>query len=139
MSTPIRPTIGPSGIAQALDTDKPGASIRHAGRFDRWLAARLQRAIASATVRLELWHGTPPYRNSPPPLGTLVVHDRRTLIGLALDPDLQFGESYTAGRLDVRGPLEPILEALTGLSQPRRTLRHRLALTLPNTLSASRR
>jgi cyclopropane-fatty-acyl-phospholipid synthase len=69
----------------------------------------------------------------------VIIRDRRTLIGLALNPDLQFGESYMAGRLDVRGPLEPVVEALTGLSQPRLTVRDRLALTLPNTLSVSRR
>jgi cyclopropane-fatty-acyl-phospholipid synthase len=139
MSTPIRPSLGPSGIAGALHTDKPSASIRHAGRIDRWFATRLQRVVASAGVRLEMWDGSSPYQSAAPPVGTLVIHDRGTLIGLALNPDLQFGESYMAGRLEVRGPLEPVVEALTGLSQPRLTLRHRLALTLPNTLSASRR
>jgi cyclopropane-fatty-acyl-phospholipid synthase len=44
-----------------------------------------------------------------------------------------------AGRLEVRGPLEPVVEALTRLSQPRMTWRDRLALTIPNTLAASRR
>jgi cyclopropane-fatty-acyl-phospholipid synthase len=136
MSTPIRPSVGPSGITEALHT---AASSRHAGRIDRWLATRLQRIVMPAAVRLELWDGSSPYQIPTPPLGTLVIHDRRTLIGLALNPDLQFGESYMAGRLEVRGPLEPVVEALTGLSQPRLTLRDRLAFTLPNTLSASRR
>jgi cyclopropane-fatty-acyl-phospholipid synthase len=34
-------------------------------------------------------------------------------VGLALNPDLWFGEAYTAGRLEVRGSLEPVVEALT--------------------------
>ena len=139
MSTEIRPSLGSSGIADALHTDTPATSMRHASRFDCWLAARLQRFVAPAAVRLELWDGSSPYSNSTPPLGTLIIHDRRTLIWLALDPDLQFGEAYMAGRLEVRGPLEPVVEALTGLSQPRPTLRNRLELTLPNTLSAARR
>jgi cyclopropane-fatty-acyl-phospholipid synthase len=90
-------------------------------------------------VRVELWDGTSAYDRSPSPIGTLVIGDRRTLIGLALHPDLYFGEAYMAGRLEVRGPLEPVVEALTRLSQPRMTWRDRLALTIPNTLSASRR
>jgi cyclopropane-fatty-acyl-phospholipid synthase len=68
-----------------------------------------------------------------------VIHDRRTLIGIALNPDLQFGESYMSGRLEVRGPLAPVVEALTRLSQPLPTWRDRVTLPLPNTLSASRR
>lgn len=139
MSTPIRPSIGPSGIAQVLHRDKPAASLRRAGRFDRWLVARLQRHISPAAVRLELWDGSSPYEHAATPLGTVVIGDRRTLIGLALRPDLQFGESYMSGRLDVRGPLEPVVEALTGLSQPEMTWLNRLSLTIPNTLSASRR
>ena len=86
-----------------------------------------------------MWDGTAAYDRSTSPIGTLVIGDRRTLIGLALHPDLYFGEAYMAGRLEVRGPLEPVVEALTGLSQPRMTWRDRLALTIPNTLSASRR
>ena len=139
MSTPIRPSIGPSGIEQLFHSDKPAASVRHTGRIDRWLVAHLQRSIAPAAVRLELWDGSSPYDDSATPLGSLVIHDRRTLIGLALHPDLQFGESYMAGRLEVRGPLEPVVEALTRLSQPHTTWRDRLTPTLPNTLSASRR
>ena len=51
-----------------------------------------------------------------PPVGDLVVHDRRTLLGLAVNPDLWFGEAYMAGRLDVRGPIEPVVEALSRLN-----------------------
>ena len=139
MSTPSRPSIGPSGIAQVLHSDKPAASVRRAGAIDRWLVAHLQRMITPAAVRLELWDGSSPYNDSSPPLGTLAIHDRRTLIGLAANPDLYFGESYMAGRLEVRGPLEPVVEALTRLGRPHVTWRDRLALTFPNTLSASRR
>ena len=139
MSTPIRPPIGSSGIAQPLTTERRAASVRTAGRFDRWLTTQIQRRISPAAVRLELWDGTSAYDRSTSPLGTLVIGDRRTLIGLALHPDLYFGEAYMAGRLQVRGPLEPVVEALTGLSQPRMTWRDRLALTIPNTLSSSRR
>jgi cyclopropane-fatty-acyl-phospholipid synthase len=80
---------------------------------DRWLAERVQRMIEPAAVRLELWDGSSDYQGSRPPIGDLLVRDRRTLLGLALNPDLWFGESYTAGRLGVRGRLEQVVEALT--------------------------
>jgi cyclopropane-fatty-acyl-phospholipid synthase len=139
MSTPARPSIGPSGIDQVLRSGEAIATGRRVGRIDRWLAARMQRMIAPTAVRLELWDGTSPYSGAATPLGTLVIHDRRTLIGIALNPDLQFGESYMSGRLEVRGPLAPVVEALTRLSQPLPTWRDRVTLPLPNTLSASRR
>src|SRR5262245_17681839 len=114
MSTPLRRSIQQSEIAETLDRIEPAASPRPAGWIDRWLATRLQRAVSSAAVRLELWDGSSSYESATPPLGTLVIRDRGPLIGLALDPDLQFGESYMAGRLEVRGPLQPLVQALTG-------------------------
>jgi cyclopropane-fatty-acyl-phospholipid synthase len=138
MSTPTRPSISPSGISQALHDERSAAPVPRAGRLDRWLAARLQRAIAPSGVCLELWDGTSCDGGAGPRIGTLVVRDRRTLIGLAVHPDLHFGEAYMAGRLEVRGSLEPVLEALTRLSQPTASWYDRL-LMLPNTQSASRR
>ena len=59
--------------------------------------------IEPAAVRLELWDGSSTYAGSREPIGDLLVGDRGTLLGLALDPELWFGESYMAGRLEVRG------------------------------------
>ncbi len=122
-----------------LQREKAVAAPRRASRFDRWLVTHLQQHISPAAVRLELWDGSSPCDETATPIGTLVIRDRRTLIGLALHSDLQFGESYMSGRLEVRGPLEPVLEALTRLSQPEMTWRDRLSVTIPNTLSAARR
>ena len=113
----------------------------HANGLDRWVAARLQRAIEPAAVRLELWDGTSPYGAIESPIGDLIVADRSTLLRLAFDPDLWFGEAYMHGRLQVRGPLVAVLEALSGLpiaggSWPQRVLS---ILRWPNTLAASRR
>jgi cyclopropane-fatty-acyl-phospholipid synthase len=69
--------------------------------------------IEPARVRLELWDGSSTYSGAREPLGDLLVGDRRTLLGLAFNPELWFGESYMTGRLEVRGPLEPVIEALT--------------------------
>ena len=109
--------------------------------LDRWVAAQVQRRIAPVSVRIELWDGTSPGDATTSPIGDLVVRDRGTLAGLAIDPDLYFGECYMAGRLDVRGSLEPILEALSKVAPPERSWQEQLraALAIPNTLTRSRR
>lgn len=110
------------------------------GFIDRWLAARVQSIIAPARVRLELWDGSSSYSHTERPIGDLVAHDRSTLFGLIVNPDLCFGESYMAGRLEVRGPLPVITAELTRLSPLEPSWRERIAsaLSSANTLSRSR-
>jgi cyclopropane-fatty-acyl-phospholipid synthase len=86
------------------------------GWLHRWFARLLQRKLAPARVRLELWDGTSPYKSAQPAIGALVVDDARTLRGVLFNPHLQFGEAYMAGTLRVRGELEPVLEAISRLS-----------------------
>lgn len=110
------------------------------GRLHRWLATILQRKLAPAAVRLEIWDGRSLYSGPHPPIGALVVRDARTLWGLLLNPHLQFGEAYVAGTLDVRGDLEPVLEAISRLSLVP-SWRERVAarLTAANDLTTARR
>ena len=63
-----------------------GGLMVRVGIVDRWLAERVQRLVAPVAVRLELWDGTSPFSASRPPVGDLVVRDRRTLLGLAVNP-----------------------------------------------------
>jgi len=115
-------------------------SDHHVGAIDRWLASRVQRTIDAAAVRLELWDGSSAYTNPSPPIGDLIVLDRRTLLGLILHPDLWFGEAYSAGRLEIRGTVEPVLEALCRSARANPSWWDRLtAATTRNTLPNSRR
>jgi cyclopropane-fatty-acyl-phospholipid synthase len=140
MSTHIHPPLGTAAAPAVRPVDRAaGASGRRATWSDRWVARRVQQTIAPANVRLELWDRSSPYDAARPPIGDLVVHDRRTLVGLAVNPDLYFGEAYMAGRLDVRGPLEPVVEALSRLSlTPSWRSRIGRRLVIPNTLRAAR-
>ena len=110
-------------------------------RLDRWLAARVQRTIDTALVRLALWDGSSPFKASHPPIGDLVVRDRRTLMGLVLNPDIWFAEAYMAGRLDIRGPFQAVLEALSRASLSDGSWRDRMAaaLAVANSPSGARR
>jgi cyclopropane-fatty-acyl-phospholipid synthase len=118
----------------------PQPAMGHATRWDRWAAARLQDAIRSTNVRIELWDGSSPFAGGPA-IGDLVVRDRRALLGLIVNPELYFGEAYMAQRLDVRGPLERVVEALSRLPASSTTWHHRLAsrLAWPNSLAGARR
>ena len=111
------------------------------GMLDRWLAERVQRLVEPVAVRLELWDGSSPFAARRPPVGDLVVRDRRTLLGLVVNPELWFGETYAAGRLAIRGAVEPVVEALSRLSGPATSWRARImaALAAPNTLRDARR
>jgi cyclopropane-fatty-acyl-phospholipid synthase len=89
---------------------------RHAATtsIDRWLAAKLQAAIAGSGVGVELWDGTL-FASQGARVGDLLFRDRRALLAVLLNPDLQYGEMYSAGRLDVRGDLPRVVEAISRL------------------------
>lgn len=110
-------------------------------RLDRWLGARVQRTIDAALVRLELWDGSSPFDAAHAPIGDLVVRDRRTLVGLALNPDIWFAEAYMASRLEIRGPFQAVLDALSRASLSEGSWRDRMAaaLAVANSLSGARR
>jgi cyclopropane-fatty-acyl-phospholipid synthase len=131
--------------------DRPGWGANAAGRpasasttaIDRWVAARLQDWLAPAAIRVQLWNGwSPAARLQPEAVGTVVFTDRGALVKVTLEPDLQFGEMYMAGRADVCGPLVDVLAALGRLPDSERlSLRDRLALAWPraNDLLTARR
>ena len=105
-----------------------------------WLASALRRKLSRVGVRLRVASGPSLYDSVEPAIGELVVNDVRTLVALILRPDLYFGEAYMAGRLDVRGNLEAVLEALGRLS-PSASAIERIAgrLAFANTLASARR
>jgi cyclopropane-fatty-acyl-phospholipid synthase len=85
---------------------------RPASRIDRWCLARLAAAFAGAPVVVELWDGTRMQLGPEPLAGTVHVEDRGTLVRLLLQPDLAFGEAYTAGRLKVERDLAGLITAI---------------------------
>src|SRR5438876_3978752 len=84
---------------------------RPAQALDRWLLSLLHKSLGDAPVRLRLWDGTEHVPRGRP-LASLLVRDRKTLIGMLLDPDLNVGEAYASGRLEVEGDLVAVNEAV---------------------------
>jgi cyclopropane-fatty-acyl-phospholipid synthase len=99
MSAPSSPS-----SARSFGVGFPG------GRAERFLMERLRRLLARARVRFVLWDGTElgPADAAAP---TLVVRDRRTLLGILWDPELHFGDAFADGRAEVQGELVPFLQA----------------------------
>ena len=144
MRASLQPLGSPAatGVTRAVRTTDLGRNAgARAGGLDRWLATQLQRTVGPAGVRVELWDGSSPATAPVQPIGDMVVRDRGALLGLILNPDIWFGDAYMAGRLDIRGPLEPVVEALSRLSLPTGSWRDRIAtaMAIPNSLSDARR
>jgi cyclopropane-fatty-acyl-phospholipid synthase len=80
---------------------------------EEWLLARILEATGSAPVRLRVKGGADV---SPPgvgaPVATMVIQDRSTLAGLLRDPEVNFGDAYMDGRIEVEGDLVRFLEAI---------------------------
>jgi cyclopropane-fatty-acyl-phospholipid synthase len=137
----------PHSASDFLSADVPRSADRRqpetasaVNPFDRWLARRVQGIIEPGAVRLVLWDGSSPCLPGREAVGDLIVWNRQTLLGLAVTPDLSFGEAYTTRHLEVRGSLRRVIHALTSLSAPTPSWRASLAVAMaaPNTLSRAR-
>jgi cyclopropane-fatty-acyl-phospholipid synthase len=82
-----------------------------ASALDRWALARVQASVPGARFRFVLWDGFEiPPPAGPPPVATIVFRNRRALFSWIWDPELNFGETYMFGAVDIRGDLEKTLE-----------------------------
>jgi cyclopropane-fatty-acyl-phospholipid synthase len=95
--------------------DVPAYSSEMAARastcLDRWALARIQSTVTSAPIRFMLWDGF-----AQPATGlavaTILFKNRPALLSWVWDPDLNFGEAYMSGAVEIRGDLLTVLEAI---------------------------
>jgi cyclopropane-fatty-acyl-phospholipid synthase len=80
--------------------------------FDRVLLGALQRGTAPAPVRLAI--GTPDnsVTTLPSSMPTVWIRDRSTLLALARNPQINFGDLYSEGRIEIEGDLVDVIERL---------------------------
>jgi cyclopropane-fatty-acyl-phospholipid synthase len=88
------------------------ASTVGSSRIEKWLGQRLFKAIGPAPIRFVLRDGTEISPAGSSPIGTVFIHDNRTLTKLMVDPEMAFGEAYAEGRVHVNGDLVRMLEAV---------------------------
>lgn len=101
---------------QSTAQQRGGAGRPRSGAFDAMLVRLLLKGFSGVPLGFALWDGTRLPSDTAKPVVWIHVHDRRSLLRLALNPDLQFGELYSAGRLDVEGNLVELGEAVYRVS-----------------------
>lgn len=101
-------------------TPQPRPSL--AGRVfaaEKLFLVKMLESLGNPPLQLVLWDGQEiTTHHGERPVARVHVRDRGALVKLLANPELQFGEMYTAGRIDVDGSLADLLEAIY-LSLPR--------------------
>ena len=97
--------IGPS-LAERLRAPLTSTSL------DRWALARIQGTVRSAPIGFALWDGFELPAPVHPPVATIVFNNRQALLGWVWDPELNFGEAFMSGGVEIRGDLVALLEAI---------------------------
>ena len=80
--------------------------------LDRWLVRKILQTSGNPPVRVMLWNGEEVATSPAHSVGRVRLHDRATLLRILANPDLGFGDAYSAGRIEIEGGLVEILETL---------------------------
>jgi len=78
---------------------------------DRWALQRIQKGVSSAPIRYVLWDGFE-LRPEGAAVATIHVRNRHALFSWLWDPDLNFGEAYMFGAVEIEGNLIELVEAV---------------------------
>jgi cyclopropane-fatty-acyl-phospholipid synthase len=80
--------------------------------MDKLLLTKMLRAIGNPPVQVVLWNGQTISNHTGKAAARVLIHDRGTLLKLVADPELYFGELYSAEHIEVEGNLLEFLEAV---------------------------
>jgi cyclopropane-fatty-acyl-phospholipid synthase len=98
-----------SALSQTMSVGQSGNRV---WGIERRLARRMLRVVGSPPICFVLWNGEEIAASGNVPIARIVFHDRPTFWKVLLDPNLQFGDAYSDGRLEVDGDLVGFLEAV---------------------------
>jgi cyclopropane-fatty-acyl-phospholipid synthase len=93
--------------------------------LERRMCQRLLETRGDPRLRLVLWNGEELRASDEPPLGRIVLRDRRLIFDLALHPDTGLADAYANGRLDIEGDITTVLKLFMARPEER-TLAKRL-------------
>jgi len=79
---------------------------------EKLLLARMMRAIGNPPVQIVLWNGLAISNHEDNSIARVIIRDRGALLKLIADPELYFGELYSAKRIEVQGNFLDFLEAV---------------------------
>lgn len=132
--------------SSARQDSAPPAPASHASSLEGRMLQALLHAFGDPPVQFALWNGDRVWSGTDEPVATLHIPDKATLLRLCADPDMQFGELYSVGKIPVEGDLGRLIEVLyQGAARPGRNtislarrLGHWLHRRPSNTLHGSR-
>src|SRR5436190_12483194 len=109
-------------VLDAVSADAPASNAPYPStRFDQWALKRIQKFVMSAPIRFVLWDGFELPSQSGAPVATMLFKERTALYGWMWDPELNFGETYMSGLVEIKGDLLELLEAIyRSFTRPRR-------------------
>jgi cyclopropane-fatty-acyl-phospholipid synthase len=79
---------------------------------EKLLLARMMESLGNPSVDVVLWDGQEIAGAGKSALGRVLIRDHGALLKLIANPELGFGEMFTAGRIEVEGNLVDCLEAI---------------------------
>ncbi len=92
-------------IARRFESDRPSIEAR--------LLRRLLRQLGNPPIEFNLrWSGERVAPIGITPTEHVRIADRRTLFGLLVDPQIQFGDAYSTGQIEVEGDLVKFVSTL---------------------------
>ena len=101
---------GAVGGASAHDLDI-GTSRRKVTNADRWLVRKLYTLLDDPSLQLRLWNGEEfSISDDAAPVACVVVRERKALYRLLTNPNLNFGDLYSSGAIEVEDDLVKALE-----------------------------
>lgn len=108
---------------------------------DRWLVRRLLDGAGHPPITIELWDGTVFAPAGTPSVARLIIHERRALHRLVANTEFEFGELYSAGRIEIDGELPAFLDAIyrhLATTGARRRVQHVLSRYQRNSVGRAR-
>ena len=99
-----QPPSGPQPRVQSLHRLAPALAT--------WLLRKLMARLGNPPVEIILWNGESVYTAKAPPRGRIIIRNRKTFVRLLFNPTFAFGDTYSAGDIDVEGNFVDILESL---------------------------
>jgi cyclopropane-fatty-acyl-phospholipid synthase len=87
------------------------ASLRPTS-LDRWALRRIQQSVGDAPIGFTLWDGCALAPAGRSPVATIHIRNRSALLRWLWDPELNFGEAYMFGAIEVTGDLVALLREI---------------------------
>jgi len=84
-------------------------NLRHSS-LAGWLMRSMLHRLNDPPIQIVLWNDETICTSAQTPVASVRLADSATLFKLFANPDLAFGEGYSAGRITVRGDLRQLLE-----------------------------